>query len=143
MSQIITLTLPDDFIQPLLRTAAAVNQPVEEVLLTALQSSLPSLDGLPGEFIENLTALEMLDDQSLWRVMAEKVSPGEQQLLSKLLQRQQTDGLTSEENKRQASLQHQADLLMLRKARAAVLLRFRGRRIPTLTELAQLSEQPA
>ena len=37
------------------------------------------------------------------------------------------------------SLQRAADRVMLRKARAAVLLRFRGERPPTLTELRQLT----
>jgi hypothetical protein len=36
-------------------------------------------------------------------------------------------------------LQGRADLVMLRKARAAVLLRFRGRRPPTLAELGQMT----
>lgn len=143
MSQTVTLTLPDSFIEPLLRTAEAVNQPVEEVLLTALQASLPPLDGLSDDFIDDLTALERLDDQSLWRVMGEHVSPDAQQELTTLLQNQQAGSLNAEEVERLASLQRQADLLMLRKARAAALLRFRGRRIPTLAELEQLSEQAA
>jgi hypothetical protein len=40
-------------------------------------------------------------------------------------------------------LQQQADMVMLRKARAAVLLRFRGRRLPTLAELARQTNLPA
>jgi hypothetical protein len=40
-------------------------------------------------------------------------------------------------------LQKQADLVMLRKARAAVLLRFRGHRLPTLAELQAQTELPA
>jgi hypothetical protein len=48
--------------------------------------------------------------------------------------------LTNAEQERLASLQQQADLVMLRKARAAVLLRFRGKRLPTLAELDQLAE---
>jgi hypothetical protein len=40
-------------------------------------------------------------------------------------------------------LQQQADLEMLHKARAAVLLRFRGMRVPTLAELGQLTATDA
>lgn len=143
MSQTITLTLPDSFFQPIRRTAQATNQPIEELLLHALQASLPPLEGLPDDVIENLTALETLDDQSLWRVMAETVPAALQRELSKLLERQQSAALTVSERERLTMLQRQADLVMLRKARAAVLLRFRGKRIPTPAELGQLTAQPA
>ena len=94
MSQTITLTLPDNFFQPAQRTAQATNQPIEEVLLHALQASLPSLEGLPDDLLETLTALEMLDDQSLWQVMREHVSTTRQRTLSDLLDRQRSITLT-------------------------------------------------
>ena len=143
MSQTVTLTLPDSFFQPIRRTAQATNQPIEELLLHALQASLPPLEGLPDDIVENLTALETLDDQSLWRVMGETVPVELQRELSKLLERQQAASLTAAEREKLTALQRQADLVMLRKARAAVLLRFRGKRISTLAELGQLSGQSA
>jgi hypothetical protein len=143
MSQTITLTLPDNFFQPIKRTAQATNQPIEELLIQALQASLPPLEGLPDDMIENLTALETLDDQALWRVMGETVPAELQRELSELLERQRSTSLTGAERERLATAQRQADLIMLRKVRAAVLLRFRGKRIPTLTELSQLTSQSA
>lgn len=113
--------------------------PVEQIVLHALQASLPSLEGLPDDIVENLTALEMLDDQSLWEVMREGVPTQLQKELNTLLEQQQTTALTVSDSEHLATLQKQADLVMLRKARAAVLLRFRGKRIPTLTELDQLT----
>lgn len=95
------------------------------------------------EVIENLTALETCDEASLWRVMGETVATDVQCALSALLERQQSASLTDAEREQLARLQRQADLVMLRKARAAVLLRFRGKRIPTLAELSQLTGQPA
>src|SRR5262245_45047609 len=139
MSQTVTLTLPDSFFQPIKRTAQATNQPIEELLVHALQASLPPLEGLPEDLIENLTALETLDEQSLWRVMGETVPAELQRDLRALLDQQHSSSLSSAECERLATLQQQADLVMLRKARAAVLLRFRGKRIPTLTELEQLA----
>jgi hypothetical protein len=97
---------------------------------------------LPDDVIENLTVLETLDDQSLWRVMGETVPAALQRGLSNLLERQQSTSLTVAERGRLTTLQHQADLVMLRKARAAGLLRFRGKRIPTLAELGQLTALP-
>jgi len=143
MPETVTLTLPDSVLQPLKRTAQAVRQPIEELLVTALEASLPALQDLPDELITDLTALETLDNEALWQVMKEKVPSETQAALSDLLERRQRDPLTSltnAEQERLASLQQQADLVMLRKARAAVLLRFRGKRLPTLAELDQLAE---
>lgn len=139
MSQTVTLTLPDSFFQPIKRTAQATNQPVEELLVHALQASLPPLEGVPEDILENLTALETLDDHSLWQVIGETVPAALQRELSALLERHQATDLSVEEHERLATRQRQADLVMLRKARAAVLLRFRGKRIPTLTELDQFT----
>ena len=139
MAQVVTLTLPDSFFQPIKRTAQATNQPIEDLLVHALQASLPPLEGLPEDLIENLTGLETLDDQSLWRVLGETVPAELQQELKALLGQQQSTSLSAAEYERLATLQREADLVMLRKARAAVLLRFRGKRIPTLTELGQFT----
>lgn len=140
MPETVTLTLPDSVLQPLKRTAQAMRQPIEELLVTALQASLPALHDLPDELIADLTALETLDNEALWQVMKETVPSETQADLSDLLERQQLDSLSTAEQERLASLQQQADLVMLRKARAAVLLRFRGKRLPTLAELDQLAE---
>jgi hypothetical protein len=139
MSHIITLEMPDSVFEPLLRAAEATKQPVESLLLTNLQASLPSLDGLPPEIQRNLESLETLADELLWQVMAETVSPNHQHRLSELLGRGQSGVISEPEAAELASLQRQADLVMLRKAHAAVLLRFRGKRIPTLAELNQLA----
>ncbi len=132
MSQTVTLTLPDSFFQPVQRTAQATRQPIEKLLLTALQTSLPSLEGLPDEVAGNLTALETLDDNELCQVLRETVPRQVQKKISALLEQQP---LTASASEKLDALQQQADLVMLRKARAAVLLRFRGNRLPTLTEL--------
>jgi hypothetical protein len=139
MSQTITLNLPDSLFQPLQRTAQATKQPVETLLLSALQASLPSLEGLSPEMRENLTGLELLDDDALWQVMLETVPEPTQRKLRRLLARNQTSALSPAEQMRLDELQQAADLVMLRKARAAVLLRFRGRRVPTLAELSELA----
>ena len=143
MAQTITLTLPDNVLQPVERVARATKQSVEELLVKALQAALPTLEGLPPDFMQHLIALESLDDQALWRVMLETVPLDQQDRLHDMLSRNQAGMLTESEHEQLAVLQHQADLVMLRKARAAVLLRFRGKRVPTLAELSQLAASDA
>jgi hypothetical protein len=143
MSRTITLTLPDDVLQPMQRVAQATKQSVEELLVIALQAALPTLEGLPPDIMPHLIALESLDDQALWQVMLESVPLDHQHKLHDLLSRNQAGTLTDSEREQLAISQHQADLVMLRKARAAVLLRFRGKRVPTLAELSQLTATDA
>ena len=143
MPQTITLTLPDHILQPAQRVAHATEQSVEELLVTALQAGLPTLEGLPPDVVQHLVALESLDDQALWRVMLETVPLDQQHQLHDLLLRNQAGMLTDAEREQLAIVQQQADLVMLRKARAAVLLRFRGKRVPTLAELSQLTATDA
>ena len=139
MPRTITLTLPDDVLQPVQRVAQAIKQSVEELLVIALQAALPTLEGLPPDIMPHLIALESLDDQALWQVMLESVPLDQQHKLHDLLSRNQEGMLTDSERDQLAILQQQADLVMLRKARAAVLLRFRGKRVPTLAELSGLA----
>ncbi|HXH13077.1 MAG TPA: hypothetical protein VNP04_25310 [Alphaproteobacteria bacterium] len=139
MPRTITLTLPDDVLQSVQRVAQATQQSVEELLVIALQAALPSLAGLPPPVVENLTAVESLDDQALWAVMLETVPHDLQRRLHDLLARHQEGTLTDAEREQLAIMQQQADLVMLRKARAAALLRFRGKRVPTLADLNTLA----
>ncbi len=139
MAQTITLNLPDRLYEPIQRIAQATDRSVEAVLLIALQTSLPSLDGLPEDLAQNLAELETLGDDTLRQLLLEMVPTDQQQALDALLQRNQAGEITEAERETLASLQKEADRVMLRKARAAVLLRFRGQRIPTLTELRELT----
>jgi hypothetical protein len=108
---------------------------LEAVLLTTLQALLPSLEGLPPDIAKELVELERMDDEKLWNVMFEGVPEDQQEELEELLHRNQAGTAFGEERDRLLVLQHEADRVMLRKARAAVLLRFRGRRVPTLAEM--------
>jgi hypothetical protein len=139
MSQTITITLPDKLYEPIQRIAQATDQSVENLLLTALQTSLPSLEGLPADLTQELMLLESLDNDTLQKIMLETIPVQQQEEIEALLQQNQANELTKPEHERLASLQHAADRVMLRKARAAVLLRFRGQRIPTVTELHHLT----
>jgi hypothetical protein len=133
------LHLQDSFYEPIQRIAQAMAQPIESILLKALQTSLPNLDGLPAKQIVELTQLETLDNTALKQLLLKTVLKEEQQELETLLQKNQAGGLTDIEQKQLAVLQKEVNKIMLQKARAAVLLRFRGQRLPTLTELRQLT----
>ncbi len=137
MPQTLSLTLPDNLYQPVNRVARAVNKPVEAVLVEAIRSSLPPLDDLPADLAEEITDLENMDNDSLRHALYETVPDDQQETLESLLQRNQESVLSNADQKQLDALQKSADRVMLRTARAAVLLRFRGERLPTLSELHQ------
>lgn len=138
MSHATTLTLPETFFQSLTRVAQAEQKPVEQVMATALLVSLPPLDDLPTHLVENLSVLETLDEAALRKVMLEIVPVPKAEAIHELLERQQAQALTEAEQTELDRLQEEADLVMLRKGRAAVLLRFRGKVVPNLAELQRL-----
>jgi len=90
---------------------------------------------------EDLVGLESLDDESLRQVMVSKVPTAQQRELDRLLRKNQAGTLTEQERQKLDRLQREADRVMLRKARVAVLLRFRGHRLPTLEELRRLTSE--
>jgi len=135
MGQTVTLELPQTIYLPVSRMAQATKRPLEDLLVCALKASLPPLDGLSSELVRELVKLERLDDESLWRVMVSRVPAAQQRKLDSLLRKNQAGTLTKREQQKLDRLQREADRVMLRKARAAVLLRFRGHRLPTLEEL--------
>jgi hypothetical protein len=141
MAQTVTLELPQTIYLPARRMAEVTNRSLEDLLVCALKASLPPLDGLPSELVEDLVSLESLDDESLRQVMVSKVPTAQQRELDRLLRRNQAGTLTEQERQKLDRLQREADRVMLRKARAAVLLRFRGHRLPTLEELRRLTSE--
>jgi len=141
MTQTVTLELPHTIYLPARRMAKATSRPLEDMLVCALQASLPPLDGLPSELVDELVELESLDDESLRQVMVSRVPAAQQRELERLLRKNQAGTLTEQEREKLDQRQREADRVMLRKARAAVLLRFRGHRLPTLEELRRLTSE--
>ncbi len=139
MAQTITLELPDVIYQPAQRMAEATRRPLTEVLVGALQASLPPIEGLPTEQTLELINLENLSDEALEQIMASRVPVDQERKLKRLLRKKKVSELTASEQNELEALQHEADLIMLRKARAAVLLRFRGHCLPTLSQLRKLT----
>ncbi len=143
MTQTVTLELPETIFLPAQRMAEAIQRPLAELLVRALKASLPPLEGLSPFLVAELVDLEKLDDKALRHVMLSQVPASRQRKLNLLLDKNKSGKLSESERAELAALQNDADRLMLRKARAAVLLRFRGQRLPTLAELRKLQRAKA
>jgi hypothetical protein len=73
LKTLIFLELPQAIYLPARRMAEVTNRSLEDLLVGALKASLPPLDGLPSELVEDLVELENLDDESLRQVMVSTV----------------------------------------------------------------------
>jgi hypothetical protein len=135
--QAITVRLPETIYERVRRTARGMKQPVEQALVSIVQAAMPSLEKVPPEYRPELEAMEALSDEDLWHVTESQVSATQQRQLNRLLQKNQAGTLTKRERQVLTRLRTELDHLMLRRSYAYLLLKCRGHRIPTLTELRQ------
>ncbi|MGA9379761.1 MAG: hypothetical protein WBV73_13440 [Phormidium sp.] len=132
-TETITLQIPEILYQRLVNTANATQRSIEEVILHALQvGSPPQWDDVPEEFQADIAALDKLDDDTLWQIVNSRKTAAEMERYDSLLERNSNGTLTEAERLELMALRQEADLFMLRKAQAAVLLRWRGNLVPTL-----------
>jgi len=128
----VTLQVPESLYQRLVNTANAVGRSLDDIILQALTvGSPPDWHDVPEEFQTELAALDRLDNESLWKIAQSRKTPTEMERYTLLLEKNQEGNLTEAEQLELAKLRHEADLFMLRKAQAAVLLRWRGERLGT------------
>jgi hypothetical protein len=135
-AEMVTIQVPQTLYDRLERLARLTRRPVESLIAQTLSTSLPLLpDDLPAEQREALLALESLDDEQLWQIEGATFPAAQYQQFSDLREKSRIGGLTTAEQDSLARLATAADLLALRKAYAAVLLKWRGHQLPSLATL--------
>jgi hypothetical protein len=127
---VLTLELPDDIYERVCRAAKGMNQPVEEALVNIVRAATPSLEKVPAEYRAELEAMEDLGDEELWTISRSRPAPARQRRLERLLDKNQRGELTDRERQALGELRADGDRRMLRRAYAALLLKYRGHRVP-------------
>ena len=103
---------------------------------SGLKTSLPPLlEDVPPAFREDLAALETLPTADLWQRMRARLDPERLARYDELLAANAAGRLDAAGQEELRALRLEADRLMFRKAYAALLLKWRGERIPALPEL--------
>ena len=127
----ITLHLPEGLHQRLERLAELTGQPLESLILQTLASSIPPLpDDLAPHTRAALRALETSSNDEL-RQLSQSMIPDEDYERVVKLREQRRDGAISPDEMIELDrLLQTADLLTLKKAYAAMLLKWRGQRLP-------------
>lgn len=135
-TQSVTLQLSEPIFRYLQQVALATQRPLEQVVRQSIEGNLPpSVDSMPFEMHGELLALQALSVEQLRRVAAGQIAQNEQDRHQELLQRNSLGVLSSAEQGELAVLRQSADRLMLRKAYAWAVLRWRGFAAPNLDEI--------
>jgi len=126
-----TLHLPEALYRRLANNARATQRSLEEVLLHAVRvGSPPAWEDVPPEYQSDLAQMDRLSDDELWQNVRAQQSALEVTPYDELLERNQAGPLTDAERMKLHDLRSAAERLMLRKAHAAALLRWRGHAVP-------------
>ncbi len=135
-TELVTIRIPVQAANRLRRVAAIAHRPIDEVVTETLQATLPPLlDDLPPAVQPLLAQLENWSNEALRAQLYATVAEAALDRYDELVAQQAAGTLPVAESQELTALRQQSDLLMFRKAYAALLLKWRGERIPTLTEL--------
>lgn len=138
-TQRVTIELPEPVFRQLVRIAEATDQPVEALVAQSVISNLPpSAENAPVELQSELLSMQNLSTQELLAIAQAEVETRQHERHAELLERNKEGLLTHEEQQELLILRQSADRLMLCKAYAWSLLRWRGQRVPSLRELPVL-----
>ncbi|MGG6269702.1 hypothetical protein ACQ4M3_30135 [Leptolyngbya sp. AN03gr2] len=134
--QQITIELPEPIFRQFARIAEATHQPIEALIAQSVMSNLPpSPDSAAPEVQPELLRMQTLSTEDLTAIAQAQTDSSQYDRHTELLEKNAATTLTPEERQELSTLRQTADSLMLRKAYAWSLLRWRGQAIPALKEL--------
>jgi hypothetical protein len=134
--QALTIKLPNEIYERLQKTAELTNQPLDTLIAQSLSHSLtPLLDEIPANFQQDVFPLLGMSDEALQQEVENTFPTEDWSEYETLLLQKKERALTKSEQSRLNDLRYHADLLTFRKAYAAILLKRRGHKIPSISEL--------
>ncbi|MBI4672647.1 MAG: hypothetical protein HY741_13390 [Chloroflexi bacterium] len=127
MTRTITLELSAEMLQRYRRGAVAARKGLEDFVVERLaETAPPHLDDLPSPLRQELHAMERQSSKALLRIAQSRLPTAQQRVYSRLLRKNSQGLLTLAEQVRLRTLGEQARTLTLKKAHAAMLLKWRG-----------------
>jgi hypothetical protein len=133
----VTIELPESILHRFVQIAEATQQPLEKLIAQSVVSNLPpSTENIPLELRAELIEMQTLSDNELLAIAQTQADTAQYKRHEQLLDKKQTELLTSDEQDELTNLRLIADRLMLRKSYAWSILRWKGHRLPPIKELA-------
>ena len=135
--QKVTVELPQAIFQQLARIANATQQPLETLVAQSIVSNLPPTpDNAPLEIQEELLQMQIWNDEELLAIANSQITDQQQKRHIELLEKNSTsEELNKSERQELSVLRVKADRLMLQKAYAWSVLRWRGHKVPNFNEM--------
>ena len=135
-TQRVTIELPENIFRQLVRIAEATHQPIEALVAQSVISNLPpSVDRATPELQPEFLRMQTLNTEELTTIEQSQIDPTQHDRQIALLEKNSEATLTPEERQELSTLRQTSDHLMLCKAYAWSLLRWRGQAISVLEEL--------
>lgn len=131
-TQAVTLRLPLPVYELFRSRAERSQRSVEGELLEVVATAAEDQERLPTDLAEAIAGLVVLDDEALWHAARSHLPTQHREQLEALNFKQQSEGLTQDEQQRQEQLLHACDRVMLVRAHAARLLKERGHDVSKL-----------
>ena len=140
MAQAITIHIPDTLYEQLKRTAELSQRSIDTIVVHSLSHSIaPLLEDIPAEYQAAVYPLLEMDETAL-QAEVRRIFPIDRwSIYEALLEKKKEGQLTAQENTTLDARRREADILMFRKAYAAVLLKRRGSHPPSLHALPKVS----
>ena len=140
MAQAITIHIPDTLYEQLKRTAELSQRSIDTIVAHSLSHSIaPLLEDIPAEYQAEVYPLLEMDETAL-QAEVRRIFPMERwSVYEALLEKKKAGPLTTQEHTTLDALRREADIVMFRKAYAAVLLKRRGSHLPSLHKRGRTS----
>ncbi|HFQ93334.1 MAG TPA: hypothetical protein ENK32_04960 [Anaerolineae bacterium] len=122
----IAVQLPESAYRKLQKAAELTYRSVDEILVSTIETSLPTIPDVPPELAEELSAMHLLSDDALWAAVSPALSQAEQTRLAQLNQLAHERPLTPAEEAEQNDLVAAYGRSVLRRAQALAILAQRG-----------------
>lgn len=133
----LTINLPRAVFEQLRSVAELTNQSLDDLVLQSIAGNLPpDLQNVPTEVKGDLLQMQTLGVEELRAIARAQISAEHQEEHLALLDKNQSGSLTKTEQIRLKELRVLADQLMLQKAHACAILRWRGQPIRSLEQLS-------
>ena len=137
MTYRVTLRLSPSIYRLAQKTAEATSRPLEQVLSKVISSASPVSDDLPRSLRSELESLSELRDAALWRIAEKPFSARKREKYDRLLKKNSSGTINPREREDLRALRIEAEQLMVRKAHAYALLRWRGHSLPALRRMTR------
>ncbi len=132
----ITIELPPAVFQQLEQIAVVTQQPIEQLVIQSVANNLPPMPTVSSmELQRELLGFQQQPLEQVLQVARSVMDEATGRRQAELLERNQDEPLTAEEQQELTELRELADGLMLRKAYAWAVLKWRGYPIPALNSL--------